>query len=119
TLREAAHPLPAVGLRYEAVERRRMGRGALRTIHPQIARRLVHLILHEVERCYLDEGVDHARTFRPRLEPVPRMGAPTGIAQRRIGSHLIVFLSSSTRRPRIVCARRGSADVNGDPAPEK
>jgi hypothetical protein len=85
---EAPHPIAAVGLRYEAIERRRMRGGALRTVHPQIPGRLVHLILHQVERRDLDEGIDHARTFRPGLETVPRVGTPAGVAQQRVGNHL-------------------------------
>src|SRR5512146_2047495 len=69
-----------------------MGRGALRAVHAQVARGLVHLRLRQVERRDLDEGIDHARAFRPGLEPVPGMRAPAGVAERRVGSHAFVFL---------------------------
>ena len=44
------------------------------SIHPEVARALVDLVLHEIERCDLDVGMNHARGIRADVEPVPRDG---------------------------------------------
>ena len=58
-------------LRDEAVEHRRLRRGALRPVHAQVPGLLVELVLHDVERRDLEEGVNHLRRVRSGREAVP------------------------------------------------
>jgi len=79
---QAPHPLAAVGLRDEAVQRRRLRGGALRAVHAQVAGGLVDLVLHEVKRGDLDIGVHDARRILTRLQAMPGVGAPARIGAR-------------------------------------
>ena len=65
--------LVTVGSRNEAVECRRLRRGALRPVDAQIAGNLVDLIFHQVEGRDLDIGVEEFRRFRAGGKAVPRM----------------------------------------------
>ena len=73
--RELRHPLRAIRLRHEAVQRRRLRRRALRPVDLQIARGLVDLVLDQVERRDLDEHIDHARRIAPG-RAMPRVRTP-------------------------------------------
>ena len=79
---ETPHPLAAIGLRDEAVERGRLRGGALRAVDAQVAGRLVDFVLHEIERGDLDIGVDDARRVRPGLQAVPGMRSPARVRAR-------------------------------------
>src|SRR5262249_55193187 len=59
----------------EPVERGWLRRGPLRSIDAQIARDLVDLVLHEVERGDLDERVEDLRRPGTHREAVPGMRA--------------------------------------------
>ena len=76
---EPAHPLAAVGARNEAVECGRLRGGALRSIDPQVAGGLVHLVLHEIEGSDLDVGIDEPRQVGPGVEAVPGMRPPARV----------------------------------------
>src|SRR5262249_54587466 len=75
-----ADALAAIGLRQEAVERRRLAGVALRPIEPEVAARLVQLVLYAVGGDDLDEGVDDARRIA-RRDAVPGVGLEHGVEQ--------------------------------------
>jgi len=64
-----------------------MRRGALRTIDAQVTRRLVYLVLHQIERRDLDECIDDPRRLGARLEAMPGMRTPAGIRTGRRFRH--------------------------------
>ncbi len=77
----------AVGLRDEAVERRRQRTAALGSIDPEVSGELVDLVFDRIERGDLDVGIDEVRRAGTGAEAVPRVGSK---AVERRGHRTIV-----------------------------
>ena len=106
----------AIGPRNEAVERRRLRRSALRPVDPEVAARLVDLVLDEIKGRDLDIGIHEHRELAPGLEAVPRMRAPFvefgplhGLGNASMPFALITAAAAGAfRKPMKLCAAAGS-----------